>query len=110
MRFKYTSGILVEQFLASRCFDRDVPLIPIENRKVDRDTESGRMNIGRIAAAAKTENYFRKLCQHCSSHRLFLALIALTKTHQIQASVLQIRDQFTFRRQRKIRRKGEALL
>src|SRR6266436_7762882 len=111
MRFKHSSGILVEQFLASRRFDSDVSLIPIEEREVDRDPESGRMNVGRIAAVrVKTEYYFWKLCQHSSSHRLFLALIPLTEAHQIQAPVLQIRDQLTFRRQRELRRKGEVML
>src|SRR5271165_777067 len=78
--------------------------------KVYRDTKSGRMNVGRIATATKTKNYFWKLCQHRGSHRLFLALVTLTKTHQIQASVLQIHYQFAFRRQREIRGKGDALL
>src|ERR1700758_5306116 len=110
MRFKHTSDILVEQSLASRRFDRDVSLIPIEDRQVDRDTGSGRNDGGRISGVAKTEYHFRKLCQHSRAHRLFLALITLTKANQIQAPVLQIRDQFTFRRQRKTRRKGEVML
>src|SRR5580704_16578323 len=57
MRFKHPSRILVEEFLTSRRFDRDISLIPVEDREINRDPESGRMNVGRIAAVRVKAEY-----------------------------------------------------